>query len=368
MNDKLNNFSDPIKVLVTGVGGGSIGEQVCKSLLIGHHSYKLIVTNTTRDATKIISADAVDVLPLASSSEYVEQVLNLIKEYEVQFVIPGSEPELIKLSENLDIFKDQDAKVLINAPNIISTCVDKQQTFEFLSKNGFHIPQTKMLNSSELINSNEIPFPCIVKPSFGGGGSASTFLAQDREELSFFVHYLIKYDHVPLVQEYIPDAENEYTVGVLHNPFGDLLGTVVLRRQILSGLSNRLKVKNNTGRKEMGSTLAVSSGISQGEIVEFEPVKKTAEAIAQKLGSIGPLNIQGRWNGSDFVPFEINPRFSGTTPMRSLAGFNEPELMINAWLNIKERENSSRVRLGTCIRGLKEYFIPKDGGDTLSSV
>jgi carbamoyl-phosphate synthase large subunit len=368
MNDKLNSITNLINVLVTGVGGGSIGEQVCKSLLFGHHSYRLIATNTTREATRIIPADAVEVLPLASSSDYLECLIKLIKIYEIQFLIPGSEPELIKLSKNINLFEDQNTKVLINSPEIIATCTNKQHTFEFLSNNGFRVPQTTMFDPMDLGRKIEFSFPCIVKPSLGGGGSASTFLAQDHEELSFFVKYLIKYGHVPLIQEYIPDAENEYTVGVLHSPFGELLGTVVLRRQILSGLSNRLKVKNCTGKKEMGSILAVSSGISQGEIVEFEPVKKTAEAIAQKLGSIGPLNIQGRWNGSDFVPFEINPRFSGTTPMRSLAGFNEPERMINSWLGKGKNERTSQIRLGTCIRGLKEYFIPKDGGETVSSV
>ena len=368
MNYKSDISLNPINVLVTGVGGGSIGEQVCKSLLNGLHNYKIIATNTTTEATRIIASDAAEVLPLASSGDYMDQLLKIIHAYNVRFLIPGSEPELIKISKKLKIFTDQNIKVLINAPEIISICVDKQRTFKFLSKNGFHIPKTTILNSDNLNENIEFSFPCIVKPSLGGGGSASTFLAQDLEELMFFVKYLVKYGHVPLLQEYIPDAENEYTVGVLHSPFGDLLGTVVLRRQILSGLSNRLKVKNCTGKNEMGSTLAVSSGISQGEIVEFEPVQKTAEAIAQKLQSVGPLNIQGRWNGSEFVPFEINPRFSGTTPMRSLAGFNEPELMINAWLGINEDKNHSQIRLGTCIRGLKEYFIPKDGGETVSSI
>ena len=118
----------------------------------------------------------------------------------------------------------------------------------------------------------------------------------------------------------------------------------------------------------MGEVLAISSGISQGDIVEFEPVRTTAEKIAEALGSIGPLNIQGRWNGSQFIPFEINPRFSGTTPMRALAGFNEPERMIEEWLGIKQEENHAKVRLGMCIRGLTEYFTPVDGGDVSSSV
>ena len=363
----MSEVNHPIHVLITGVSGGSIGEQVCKSLLIGRHSYKLVVTNTTRDATLVIPADVVEVLPKASSDDYMGELLDLVRKHDIQFLIPGSEPELITLSKNLDAFSNLNTKVLINSPEIIATCVNKKQTFEFLSHNDFQVPYTTILENAEDEIDPIVSFPCIVKPSLGGGGSASTFLAQDQEELTFFIHYLTKYGYKPLIQEYIPDAENEYTVGVLHSPHGELLGTVVIRRQILSGLSNRVRMTNQTGRPELGKILAVSSGISQGEIVEHKTVRKTSENIANKLGSVGPLNIQGRWNGSSFIPFEINPRFSGTAPMRALAGFNEPERMIDAWLGINQDENYKRARLGTCIRGLKEYFIPQDGEETVSS-
>ena len=364
----MSKTNYPIHVLITGVSGGSIGEQVCKSLLMGRHTYQLVATNTTRDATKVIRANMVDVLPVASSDEYIDALLDLVRRYEIQFLIPGSEPELIKLSKNLDAFSNLDLKVLINAPQVIATCVDKKSTFEFLSQNGFHVPYTVLSESADNKINHSVSFPCIIKPALGGGGSAATFIAQDQEELNFFVRYLIKYGYHPLIQEYIPDAENEYTVGVLHSPRGKLIGTVVLRRQMLAGLSNRLRIANQTGRPEMGRMLAVSSGISQGEIVEFEPVRRIAEKIAKTIGSVGPLNIQGRWDGSRFIPFEINPRFSGTTPMRALAGFNEPERMIDAWLGINQNENSEGAHLGTCIRGLTEYFIPLDGGEVLSSV
>jgi carbamoyl-phosphate synthase large subunit len=363
----MSNVNEVIRVLVTGVGGGSIGEQVCKSLRLGKHSYFIVATNTTRDATHIIRSDAVEILPVASSDDYIVKLIELIERHQIQFVIPGSEPELIKLSKNLDVFTSTGARVLVNAPQVIATCVDKQLTFDFLTSNGFNVPRTVMLENANDEIVPPMPFPCIIKPALGGGGSAATFLAQDEDELRFFINYLIKYGYRPLIQEYIPDAENEYTVGVLHSPQGKLLGTVVLKRHILSGLSNRLRIANQTGKPEMGKTLVVSSGISQGDIVEFEPVRKVAEKIAESIRSVGPLNIQGRWDGARFVPFEINPRFSGTTPMRALAGFNEPEQMIDAWLGINQ-DSPSTAKLGSCIRGLTEYFTPLGGGDVSSSV
>lgn len=348
--------SDPIRVLVTGVSGGSIGEQVYKTLKYGKHKYEITTTNTKRSAMSAVKADHFEVLPPANADEYISALKKLINRYEIQFLIPGSEPELIKISENYDCFTGCRAKILMNRPDVIHTCVNKHLTFGFLTKHGFVVPATFTPSDTDMSEEFPIQFPCIVKPARGGGGSASAFIAQDREELIFFIRYLVKNNYQPLVQEYIASAESEYTVGVLHNPEGKLIGTAVLLRQITAGLSNRLKVKNRTKRQDMGETLAISSGISQGRLVSFEPVRHQAEAMAKALGSTGPLNIQGRWDGRNFIPFEINPRFSGTSPMRAMAGFNEPELLMEWYLGMPY--HSSQCSFGEFTRGLVEFFTP----------
>lgn len=350
----------PISVLVTGVGGGTIGEQVCKALRMGRHRYEIITTNVRSAPLAVFKAEHHAVLPPVSDDNYFEAMLALVNKYKVQFLIPGSEPELIKLSQCRDLFAHLDTKILINADHVIATCIDKRRTFEHLATHNFRVPATFEVNSTTELEKITSGFPYIIKPAQGGGGSAATLLAQDKTELNIFVDYLLRYGYRVLVQEYIGRAEDEYTVGVLHNPDGKLLGSVVLRRHILSGLSNRLRISNQTGRSELGNVLAISSGISQGRIVDFPPVRLQAEAIAQAFNSVGPLNIQGRWDGEQFVPFEINPRFSGTTPMRAMAGFNELELLINYYLYPDQPQIPPGVRCGEFIRGLVEFFTPDD--------
>lgn len=352
-------MSHPIRVLVTGVGGGSIGSQVCKALHLGSHEYEVVATNITNSPMAIAKAKHHEILRPAASNAYMDDLLTLINKYRIQFLIPGSEPELVEISQCRDTLSHTGVHILINANDVIATCVDKIKAISYLSAHGIRVPKTfEMSNTAELekLNTN---FPYIVKPSQGGGGSAATFLAQDMHEVQFFVDYLLQYGYRPLVQEYIGSAENEYTVGVLHMPDGALAGTVVLHRYILSGLSNRLRISNRTGRNELGDVLAISSGISQGKIVDFPPVRTQAEAIAQALGSTGPLNIQGRWDGRQFIPFEINPRFSGTTPMRAIAGVNEPELMINWYLGLPQSPVYSSIKYGEFTRRLVEHFTPE---------
>lgn len=349
----------PICVLITGVSGGSIGEQIYKALRFGKNNYKIIAANIFRAPMAVVKAECYAILPPASSDNYIVEILNLINQQKVQFIIPGSEPELVKLSLNRDILTSNGSHLLINNHDVISTCVDKQRTFDFLSNRGFKIPKTFEVKDIQEINTSNIPFPVIIKPSQGGGGSSFVFIAQDQEEMVFFVKYLLHYGYNPIIQEYLRDAEHEYTIGILHSHTKHLIGSIVLQRNILSGFSNRLRILNCTKRQDLGKILAVSSGISQGKIVHCKPIREEAEKIAEVLGSSGPLNIQGRWDGESFSIFEINPRFSGTTPMRAMANFNEPELLINSFLGLDQTISPLDIKYGEFSRGLMEYFTPE---------
>ncbi len=63
--------------------------------------------------------------------------------------------------------------------------------------------------------------------------------------------------------------------------------------------------------------------------------------ISTALESRGPLNFQLRKVGSKFLIFEINPRFSGTTPFRAMVGINEPDMM---YRNLVLNERLSPVK------------------------
>jgi carbamoyl-phosphate synthase large subunit len=346
-----------VRVLVTGVAGATIGEQVCKALRHGEAQYEIVACNLELAVLTGVAAEHYEILPRAQDPSYWDTLKRIIRRYSVQFVVPGSDPELIALSTLREAIEDEGAKLLANSSRIISNCIDKAETFDFLRNHHFQIPATYRLDNLDSLCHLTNRFPWIMKPSKGGSGSANVFLAQDKDELEIFTTYFRKCGYPILVQEYVGTVDDEYTVGVLHYPDGVLAGSVAIKRWITSGLSNRLIVANRTGRAEFGTRLAVSSGITQGELADFPQIRRQAEAIAAAFGSTGPLNIQGRWNGEHFLPFEINPRFSGTEPIRAMAGFNGPEALIN-WYRNKGRERPPvRVkRFGTFRRGLIDFF------------
>ena len=148
-------------------------------------------------------------------------------------------------------------------------------------------------------------------------------------------------------------------MGVLHDLNGGFIHSIALRREIRHGLGCKIKVVNRTGRNELGDSLVISSGISVGEIGDYPAVRKACVEIAEALGSLGPLNIQCRKAGNTIIPFEINPRFSGTTSSRALVGFNEPGILIRKHLLGEDPRKCIDHEYGYVAREYAEVIVGK---------
>ena len=78
--------------------------------------------------------------------------------------------------------------------------------------------------------------------------------------------------------------------------------------------------------------------------IDFENIRRSAEEVALKLGARGAINIQAKLKGSEPKIFEINPRFSATCPMRSVAGINEPDIVFRNTILGEDIEESTDIR------------------------
>lgn len=349
-------MQEKIKVLVTGIGGGGFGHELVKSLRLANR-YHIIGVDMNENSLGLCDVDESYLIPPASAPEYVDLILDICKRNHVKVLLSGSEPELKIISQKRSIFLDNGILILANSDQVIKMGLDKWETMNSLKGNGFYVPHSLLLKSE-----NDIPFdfplPAIIKPVVGGGGSNNTFLAQDTEEFQFACQYLIKQGKSVLIQEYVGTPDHEYTVGVLNNLGGVFIGSIAMRRNILSALSNRIKVPNRIkGREDLSPVLAISSGISQGVIGNFPEVHESCEKIAVSLKSQGPLNIQGRLVNGKWFTFEINPRFSGTSYMRALMGFNEPDVLIRHHILGEKISTPLSYEFGEVVRGLREQVI-----------
>ena len=350
----VSELNLPINVLVTGVGGGSQGNEVLKALRMADTRYRLVGVDMNPRSLGLYQSDVSYIVPPAHHPEYLGVVLDLCRKENVRVLIAGSDPELKVISASRRRFADESILPLINEPGVIDLCMNKWSTMRFLTENGFNIPRSVLVEHEDDCAKVE-QMPVVIKPVVGGGGSNSVFVAQDDEELSFFVRYILKAGALPMVQEYLGAAQEEYTVGVLSTLDGALVGSLAVRRDILNGLSSKVKVQGRTGAY-VGHTLAISSGISQGMIEDFPEIRQECERLAGIMGSKGPLNVQLRLVDGKIYIFEINPRFSGTTAFRALAGFNEPDIMIRHHL-LGETIGRVSYEYGVVVRGLVERFV-----------
>ncbi len=350
----INKMSD-VTVLVTGVGGAAVGNQVLKALRLAERKCRLVAADASQENLKLAEVELAYVLPAASDPRYLDEIVQICRREQVQVVIPGSEPELKLLIRFREHLRSLGILLLTNDRQVIDLCTDKMATYRFLTDHGFPAPRSVLVEKEADITM-PADFPLILKPARDSGGSRNVFIAQEEDELLFFARYLLRNTDAVLIQEYVGTPEDEYTVGILSGLDGELLGSIALRRLLSDALSTRLTVPNRTGRNDLGSRLVISSGFSHGTIQDFSEVRKKCEEMAAALGSRGPLNVQCRVVGGALIPFEFNPRFSGSTSIRALVDFNEPDLLIRREL-WGEKCPRPQFKNGVILRSLKENRI-----------
>ncbi|MEO8527447.1 MAG: ATP-grasp domain-containing protein [Pseudolysinimonas sp.] len=349
-----------LNILVTGGGGGGVGEQLIKTMRLSGIESRIVATDTSSVSTATVNADAFEVVPMARDEGYLDALLALSAREKIDVLLPGSEAELRVISDNREHFERLGIFLPINPKSVIDLSLDKSRTAKFFIEHGLAFPRSATITSTDDLERVDF-LPAVLKPSIGGGGSANIMLAQSLDELRVFGQYLLGIYPEFVVQEYVGTEESEYTVGVLLDMDGGVVNSIAMRRIIRNGLGAKLRVANRTGRAEHGEYLAISSGISQGEFVSPFELNRECERIAVELGARAAINIQCRWVDGKAVVFEVNPRFSGTSSSRALVGYNELAVLLRARFEGIEPERGFAYRHGYVLRGLQERFIAAAG-------
>jgi carbamoyl-phosphate synthase large subunit len=95
------------------------------------------------------------------------------------------------------------------------------------------------------------------------------------------------------------------------------------------------------------------------KVVDKPEVLDEMETIASELEVVGSINLQCRLTKDGPVVFEINPRFSGTSAARAVAGMNGVDISIRHLL-FGEHPARSKKRPITMIRHLAEIYVSED--------
>lgn len=289
-----------MKVLVTGAGA-LLGQGIIRSLLEGELRAEVVAVDPSDQAAGLYWVDRRYLIPFATDPAYLERVEAVLARERPDAVMVGTDVELQLFAAHRErIEQTYGTHVIVSSPRVVGIADDKYATFRFLRDHGFAYPDSVLPEDTAALEAliERVGFPLIAKPRVGAR-SVGVGIVRSREELRGALAGRAGL----VVQECVGTDREEYTAGVLCFD-GRCDASIVMRRDLRDG---------NTYRAFVDHYPALN-----------EQVSRMAEALAP----YGPANFQFRLAGDQVKVFEINGRFSGTTPLRMRAGFNEVELVL----------------------------------------
>ena len=319
-----------VNILVTGVGA-LLGQGIVKALSASSIENKLFGTDYFANAVGLYWVDRGYILPdilnpKISKEKWLQKIIDILNMHNIDIVLVGLDFEIPLFADyRRKIEESTGAKVVVSSPEVVKICKDKWKTFIFLKENGYLYPQSCLPEDTDkFLIQNE--FPLVVKPRFGST-SKNLFKVNTKKELE----YAIEKCELPIIQKYIGDEYNEFTCGsIFYN--SEVLTCVSLKRTLKDG----------------NTFLAYSD--------DYPDIDDFIVDITKHLKPYGPTNFQLRLTEKGPTVFEINPRFSGTTPIRTMFGINEVEVIVNAVLFGKMPQKIKKKR-GIVMRYFENQFV-----------
>jgi carbamoyl-phosphate synthase large subunit len=266
-------------------------------------------------------------VPPVDDADYPEVLLDIVRSYDVDLVIPTIDPELSGLADLRQPLAREGARAVVSDASLLNVAADKWETTRHFQNAGFRVPET--WNVDGAIPSG-IPDPAFVKPRRGSSSEGARAVAR-----SHLAGALASVDE-PMIQEVV-DAP-EVTVDALFDFDGRLLHFVP-----------RLRIRTLSGESIQGRTLPPERANPWLEDVLTE---------VGVLGARGPVTLQAFLTDGEPTLSEINPRFGGGFPLTHRAGGRYPEWLLDLHAGTPREPQMGDYESGLVMtRALTEYFV-----------
>jgi carbamoyl-phosphate synthase large subunit len=263
------------------------------------------------------------IVPLSTSKNYWDKVLDIIIKEKITLIIPTGDSDIKHFAKHKNKLNKLGVTVFMSDYDSIIKCQDKKLFFDCCYSK-FPLPFTSS-------NYGDLKFPMFAKPEYGSGSRGikvcneiSDIKTLDKEES---IHRSSNY----LFQEYLPGQE--YTVDVLCDLESNPIIVVPRKRlQIKAGIS------------------------SKGQIIKNKEIENLCKNLCIYLNLKGPVCIQLKEDSKGRFKFiEVNPRLGGGTYFSTLAGVNFLELMLK--IKNKQQFKIPKFKEITILRYYNEIVI-----------
>ena len=282
-------------------------------------------------------------IPNASDPDFINVILKICKEKNIDLILPLVTRELFQLSAHQAEFERKGIKVLISSELAIRISNNKSACYHFLKEKGIALPKFYVIKTTEefIHAAYELGHPqkpfCF-KPSISNGSRGVRIISDsineieqlfDHKPYNLFITYahalkILSSGRFPelLVTECLPGEE--YSVDCLANHGECRIAVPRLRKKMVNGIS------------------------VAGEFINDEAIIQYCNDIIKALELHGNIGIQVKRNEKgDALLLEINPRVQGTIVAGLGAGINLPLLAIKQELGMNLAPEELDVKWGT---------------------
>jgi carbamoyl-phosphate synthase large subunit len=280
----------------------------------------LIGADMDLTAPALTACDRAYQVPSVNSSDYIECIIDIIRNNDVQMVFSLNDLEVGLFSENRErIEAETGATVFVPDLDAFLICSDKWATYCFSRELGIPTIPTYLSPEDALlaVEKGEISFPLIVKPRWGSA-SIAIFNVVDEESLK---------------ASFISCAK-----AVLQSMLAQL-GTndAVIIQKFIVGPEYGLDILFDAKCEYQGFTAKRKFAMRSGETdkavtVPPDRFEEHVSSIARSLRHRGNLDCDFIEQDDKIYLLEMNPRFGGGYPFSHLAGANHAQHLIDGFM------------------------------------
>lgn len=325
------------KILLLGAGTQAFA--ILKSLHDSRHQLYMVTgekgnyADYSKYLTKVVYTSS-----HPSSEQYLNDVVNLIKQESIDTLLPMGDAEASFLSKNVEDLRKLVRYKMPSYENFLKG-YDKNELMSLCREKGYPHPLTIDLSLTAYDDSSKFdsfPYPGILKPNCTTGGRGMCLINSYDDLIEIYPHIKAEYGECHL-QQFIREGGSQVKLQLYVNEAGELLYSSVMEKV------RWYPVK--------GGSSCCSVSIKNPKMVEI------CHKILQDIHWVGFADFDtiGNPDTGELLIMEINPRLPACIGAATCAGIDWGQIIVNDYLGLPQP--TYQYKEGVALRHLGFDFL-----------
>lgn len=309
----------------------------------GERRIKVIGVDLNPDHSMDGMLDEIIKVSRVSDERYVDELLKICNEFDVDVLLPGISDELILLANRKKEFEEIGTKIPLSNIEALEICTNKYKFYEFMKNNEILKTDFYIVNNVEEYDNaaSALGFPqnAFVLKATVSSGSRGVRIIDPKKSRSDILFY-------EKPSSLYTSFEDLRSILVESGEFPEMMAMQYLSGEEYSVdvLADNGKVRYICGRE---SNVVNASIPMEATLREDKDAYRICEKCVEKLGLHGNIDFDFKYNDSgEAILMEINPRRAATMSVFMEGGLNLIYLCIKQELG-EELPKTTEIRYGT---------------------